>query len=488
MAPTGGGQSTTINERTVISSDFSSSSSTPSEYRTYKSRWFILVVVSILNLSNAMVWITFSPIADLTAVYYKINSFQVNILSLVFLIASIPFGLTASWILDTFGLRASLLTAAWLNGIGSLLRNFSTFDFIPDDSKFAVLLVGQILAACAQPFVMFAPTKLAALWFPENQRATANMLTSMANPLGILVTNVLIPAIVNGCNKQEIPIALWIVTGPALLVMLMTTFGVCSSVPPTPPSASADEASQPFVQGFKKMAKNKNYWILNFLFGAGLAIFTAFTSFLDQILCPRGYSNNFSGICGALMIAGGLFGAIISGIYVDKTKRFEEVVKVSYALAIVFAVGFMEVSRLRDQEALVAASICLFGMFGFALYPISLEMAVEITYPVAEATSSGLLVVSGQIQGIVMILVSQVLAQPLPATEKSYSSCVVGCGADDDNFTPQDWTDPIIFMLCYGTTAAVIGVIFLRGDYKRLKAEQKIMAGKILQNSMTVPT
>ncbi|XP_021355956.1 major facilitator superfamily domain-containing protein 7-a-like [Mizuhopecten yessoensis] len=189
------------------------------------------------------------------------------------------------------------------------------------------------------------------------------------------------------------------------------------------------------------------------------------------------------------MIAGGLFGAVISGIYVDKTKRFEEVVKVSFAMAIVFAVGFMEVSRLRDQEALIAASICVFGMFGFALYPISLEMAVEITYPVAEATSSGLLVVSGQVQGIIMILVAQVLAQPLPATEMQYSRCVVGCGADAaDGFTPQDWTDPIIFMLCYGTLAGVIGIIFLRGDYKRLKAEQKIMAGKILQSSTTVPT
>lgn len=35
------------------------------------------------------------------------------------------------------------------------------------------------MAACAQPFIMFAPTKLAALWFAGNQRATANMLASM---------------------------------------------------------------------------------------------------------------------------------------------------------------------------------------------------------------------------------------------------------------------------------------------------------------------
>ena len=36
-----------------------------------------------------------------------------------------------------------------------------------------------------------------------------------------------------------------------------------------------------------------------------------------------------------------------------------------------------------------------FGTFAFAMYPISMELAVEITYPVAEATSSGLLIVSG---------------------------------------------------------------------------------------------
>lgn len=84
---------------------------------------------------------------------------------------------------SSFVFSYQLLTAAWLNGVGSLLRNVSTFSFVPMESKFAVLLVGQLLAACAQPFVMFVPTKLAALWFPEDQRATANMLTSMGKGL-----------------------------------------------------------------------------------------------------------------------------------------------------------------------------------------------------------------------------------------------------------------------------------------------------------------
>lgn len=69
--------------------------------------------------------------------------------------------------------------SAWLNGIGNFLRNVSTFGGISLELRFWILLAGQTLAAISQPFVMFAPTKLAALWFPDSQRATANMLASM---------------------------------------------------------------------------------------------------------------------------------------------------------------------------------------------------------------------------------------------------------------------------------------------------------------------
>lgn len=43
------------------------------------------------------------------------------------------------------------------------------------------------------------------------------------------------------------------------------------------------------------------------------------------------------------MIVGGVVGAVIAGIYVDKTKRFEEVVKVSYGFAVIFGVAFFQV-------------------------------------------------------------------------------------------------------------------------------------------------
>ena len=40
---------------------------------------------------------------------------------------------------------------------------------------------------------------------------------------------------------------------PAFLGVVMATFGVCSSIPPTPPTASAESKSEPFFAGLKKV-------------------------------------------------------------------------------------------------------------------------------------------------------------------------------------------------------------------------------------------
>lgn len=47
------------------------------------------------------------------------------------------------------------------------------------------------------------------------------------------------------------------------------------------------------------------------------------------------------------------------------------------------------------MQGWVILSVLLFGFFGFGLYPICLELGVEVTYPVAEATSSAFIIISG---------------------------------------------------------------------------------------------
>lgn len=63
--------------------------------------------------------------------------------------------------------------------LGAVLRFLGT---LPGESfkiQYPIVMLGQTLGALAQPLIIFAPTKLAALWFPDHQRATANMIASM---------------------------------------------------------------------------------------------------------------------------------------------------------------------------------------------------------------------------------------------------------------------------------------------------------------------
>ncbi|XP_078717452.1 solute carrier family 49 member A3 isoform X1 [Lampetra fluviatilis] len=260
-------------------------------YHVYARRWFVLAVLCLLNLSNALIWLSFAPIADKAATFFGISLAQVNWLAVVFLVACIPCGIVASWSMDSIGLRVTLVLGSWLNALGSVLRALSDHPLMPTALKgFPLLMTGQTLGALAQPFLLFAPTKLAAVWFPDSQRATANTLASMSNPLGILLANVLSPIIVY--EADQIPMMLYLYCLPAVLACALATCGVCSGSPPTPPSLGATHPTgEPFWRSVKAVMTNKPYLVLFFCFGAGVALFTAFTTLLEQILCSRGYSD-----------------------------------------------------------------------------------------------------------------------------------------------------------------------------------------------------
>jgi hypothetical protein len=60
-----------------------------------------------------------------------------------------------------------------------------------------------------------------------------------------------------------------------------------------------------------------------------------------------------------------------------------------------------------DQRGLVTLACGAMGFFAFAVLPIALELGVETTYPVNEATSAGFLWIAGQIFGIIFILLME---------------------------------------------------------------------------------
>nr|XP_061793320.1 solute carrier family 49 member A3-like [Nerophis lumbriciformis] len=429
------------------------------QFKVYKRRWLVLLVLCLLNCSNATLWLTFAPVADQSAEYLKVTLADINWLSVVYMVVSIPLSVGTTWMLDTVGLRFTIVLGAWLNMLGAVLRICGG---PPDGFKipYELVMAGQTLAALAQPLIIFTPTKMAALWFPDHQRATANMMGSMANPLGLLVANVVSPAIAD--KASQIPRLMLAYAVPACFICFLATVGIRSSAPPTPPSASAEfSTSEPFMKGVKLLLKNRAYVLLLLCLGSGIGVFTCFATLLDQILCVQGYTNDFAGLCGALFIVFGIVGAALLGLYVDKTKRFIEAIKINMSLSALAGIAFSVLCLMQRQNVAVAIVCSLFGFFGYSIYPVAMELSVECSYPVGEASTAGLIFISGQIFSICYTVLLQSVATPL--AESPRSTCGVA---------PQSWKVSMMVLAALTTFFTALFVIVFHTRYKRLEAEK----------------
>merc|ERR1712223_1083787 len=107
----------------------------------------------------------------------------------------------------------------------------------------------------------------------------------------------------------------------------MFIFFVRSSVPPSPPSKSAAENTSklPYLQSLKQLITNRNYIVLVISFGAIVGFFNCYATQMEQFMCSRGYSNDFSGLSVTLLISIGLVGSIVAGVITDITGKLEEV-------------------------------------------------------------------------------------------------------------------------------------------------------------------
>ena len=99
------------------------------------------------------------------------------------------------------------------------------------------------------------------------------------------------------------------------------------------------------------------------------------------------------------MIVGGIIGALILPSLSDRYRRRTPFI----VLAILGAIlGLIGVTFATSYTALLIAAFVL-GFFLLSAGPIGFQYAAEITYPAPEGTSNGLLMLMGQLSGIIFI-------------------------------------------------------------------------------------
>ena len=75
-----------------------------------------------------------------------------------YMIVYIFINFPANWVLDVRGIKKGIVIGAVLTAIGAGIRCFVA-------TSFAFVIVGQVVCAIAQPFILNAPTKIAIRWF-----------------------------------------------------------------------------------------------------------------------------------------------------------------------------------------------------------------------------------------------------------------------------------------------------------------------------------
>jgi FLVCR family MFS transporter 7 len=366
-------------------------------YTTYTRRWFMLAMVVLTTISNVMMWISFSPIADIAEQYYHTSSTVIDVLSTTFLINFVVLSIPTSFMVKQKGLRFSLIAGSTFNMIGGVVRALGDYTSTPS-TKLGILFLGQILAAVSQPVIVSCPTVLAAIWFGENERGLANMIGSVSNPIGVALGTVISSQIVK--STSDIRLMLWVYAAPCVVAFLLIIFFL-QDRPPTPPCISAGQKSADFMSGLKLVLKNKQFLLLLLAFGVGVGATSSVSALSGQIVGGQGFSGEQAGYFFAILLVAGMVGATISGKVIDKTKLFTETLRVSFGFATLAFLMFTLVLPMRIFW-LVSISTGLMGFFCFAALPVALELAVECSYPVDEGTSAGLMWLTGQLFGIII--------------------------------------------------------------------------------------
>jgi MFS family permease len=189
--------------------------------------------------------------------------------------------------------------------------------------------------------------------------------------------------------------------------MLLYLFFV-KDKPATPPNPIAAERKVSMLIGIKALFKNRDFLYLAGAFFIGLGAFNAISSKIDAIFNrPLDIDPSVApGIVGGLIIVGGIFGAVILAALSDKYRKRRLFLVITMAIAIPLTL------MLNYLPAIVPLGVAgfIFGFFLVSALPIGLTYAVEKTHPVPEATSNGMLMLSGQISGIIMALFFNMLA------------------------------------------------------------------------------
>ena len=362
-------------------------------FRVYGYRWVVLGVFMFINLTIQMLWIAYAPITGPAAKFYGVTDLQIGLLAMSFMLAFIPLSIPVSWAIDTYGFRKTVSLGAIIMGVFGVVRGLAGADY-------TLVLISTIGLAIAQPFLLNAWTKVPAQWFSIEERATAVGLVTLANLIGTALGMVLTPMLIETMSIPEVQL---IYGGlAAISAVLFVIFA--REKPITPPCPPGQDVRALMLDGLKHALKVKDFLLYLAVSFIGLGLFNGINTWVENIIRPRGFTPTDAGTLGAVMLVGGLFGAVIIPPFSDKQHKRKKFLLFGITLAIPGLIGL----TFATEFWLLLVSAFALGFFLISTSPIGMQYAAEITQPTPEGTSNGLIQLFGQ-ASVVFVYIMEAL-------------------------------------------------------------------------------
>eukprot|EP00854_Cymbomonas_tetramitiformis_P005962 gene5962-7167_t len=356
--------------------------------RVETQRWYVLAVFSTVSALNNVVWITFSSVSpSVAAEYYGIHRRELNQLlnygPLLFLLVA-PF---TSWLLTRpSGMRYTVLLGAFLVFAGSIVRIVPTWAFTEHNRCAGegrwLLHLGQILNALSGPLVISPVSRLSALWFPAEQRAGATAIAQVANGFGSAVS--------------------WFL-GPWLA-------STASGEPAT--------TSLAFREGLRQACMNRSFLLLVAAFGM-CGVQQAWVAQL-QTLLQGVLGAKAIGVLAVVEALACTLCGVACGFIADSKfrRRFKLLIVLALTICTLASIHFMLSlsspfsSRpiFPTNAQMIGVSILIIGSTLGTAMPLLFELSAELTYPVPEGTSAGVMLWVFNMGCFVLLLVSSYMS------------------------------------------------------------------------------
>ena len=156
----------------------------------YWRRWLILLLFCCYSACNAFQWNCYAIIQDIIIDFYRPclpasaygQAMVVTWLSMIFFVGYVICIIPATWLLDQYGLRVTVMLGAGLNALGAAIKCASV-----GRSLISVVYVGQVICSISQVFLLGLPAHIAGTWFGENEVSTATAIGVFGNQVRIII-------------------------------------------------------------------------------------------------------------------------------------------------------------------------------------------------------------------------------------------------------------------------------------------------------------